>query len=191
MRDNNLAFTSALIDNAKASLCTDTRRVYATGFSSGAAMSAYLGCKLTRQIAAIAPVAGINLVAPCPHGKAMSVVAFHGTADPEVVYEGGPAVCCPNIDLLSVDAAVRAWAQGADCATQPSRKSIGTQVERIAYRGCDKSTDVVLYKIANGGHNWPGSFELDDLGIPTQDINAADLILDLFAHHPPSKNAKS
>ena len=44
--DADLAFTSALIDNAKASLCIDTHRVYATGFSKGAAMSAYLGCKL-------------------------------------------------------------------------------------------------------------------------------------------------
>jgi polyhydroxybutyrate depolymerase len=191
VRDNNLAFTSALIDNAKASLCIDTHRIYATGFSSGAAMSAYLGCKPSRQIAAIAPVAGVNLVAPCPDGKPMSVVAFHGTADPEVAYEGGPAPCCPNIDLLSGDAAVRAWAQRAECRTKPSRKSIGTQVERIAYRGCDNSTDVVLYKVANGAHNWPGSFELDDLGLPTQDINAADLILDFFVHHPPSKHAKS
>jgi polyhydroxybutyrate depolymerase len=180
----NMAFVGALIDTAAAELCIDLRRVYATGFSSGAGMSGYLGCKLSRQLAAIAPVAGVNVVAPCPQGKPMSVVAFHGTADPEVAYEGGPLV-------PTVDAAVDAWAQGAECRTKPSRKSIGTQVERIAYRGCDGSTGVVLYKVANGAHNWPGSFELDDLGLPTQDINAADLILDFFSHHPPSKNAKS
>ena len=184
VRDNNLAFTSALIDNAKASLCIDTHRIYATGLSNGGGMSGYLACKLSRQVAAIAPVAGVNVGAPCPHGKPMSVVAFHGTADPEVAYEGGPLV-------PTVDAAVDAWAQGAECRTKPSRKSIGTQVERIAYRGCDGSTGVVLYKVANGAHNWPGSFELDDLGLPTQDINAADLILDFFVHHPPSKHAKS
>jgi len=192
--NDNLAFTTALVDTAAAELCIDPRRVYVTGFSSGAGMSAYLGCKLSRQIAAIAPVAGVNLVASCPHGKPISVVAFHGTADPEVAYEGGSGtyVCCPNIDQLSVEAAVRAWAQRAECRTKPARKSIGTDVERIAYRGCGSSTGVVLYKVANGAHNWPGSFELDDLGLPTQDINAADLILDFFSQHPPpAKNAKA
>jgi polyhydroxybutyrate depolymerase len=190
--DVNLAFTTALIHNAKASLCIDTKRIYATGFSNGAAMSAYLGCTLGRQLAAIAPVSGVNLVAPCPNGKPMSVVALHGTADPEVAYEGGPGVLAgrPDSGLPSVETAVQAWAQRADCRTKPVRKSIGTQVERIAYRGCGSAADVVLYKVKNGAHNWPGSFELDDLGLPTQDINAADLILDFFAHHPPSKNAK-
>ncbi len=188
--DDNLAFTTALIGTASAKLCIDLRRVYVTGFSNGAGMSASLGCKLSPKIAAIAPVAGVNLVAPCAHGKPMSVVAFHGTADAS--YEGGSVVfpCCPNVDLLPVEAAVQAWAQRAECATKPSRKSIG-QVERIAYRGCGRSTDVVLYKVANGAHNWPGSFELDVLGLPSQDINAADLILDFFAHHPRAKKMKS
>jgi hypothetical protein len=38
----------------------------------------------------------------------------------------------------------------------------------------------------------PGSFDLPMFGHVTQDINAADLILDFFSHHPaPAKNAKS
>jgi hypothetical protein len=41
--------------------------IYATGFSDGAGMSTYLGCKLSRQLAAIAPVSGVNLAEPCPH----------------------------------------------------------------------------------------------------------------------------
>jgi polyhydroxybutyrate depolymerase len=194
VRDANLAFTTALIDSAVADLCVDPPHVYATGFSAGAAMSADLGCTLGRQFAAIAPVSGVNLAAPCPGGKPMSVVAFHGTADPEVPYEGGTrqSLGGETIENPSVEAAVRVWAQRAECQTKPSSKSIGTEVERIAYRGCGSSTDVVLYKVVNGKHNWPGSFELDDLGLPTKDINAADLILDFFSHHPrPAKTATS
>jgi polyhydroxybutyrate depolymerase len=74
--DANLAFTRALIDAAAAGLCIDMHRVYATGFSNGAGMSAYLGCTLKPQLAAIAPVSGLNLAEPCPHGKPLSVVAF-------------------------------------------------------------------------------------------------------------------
>ena len=192
--DANLAFTSALIDNTTASLCIDTKRVYATGFSSGAGMSAYLGCKLSRQLAAIAPVAGVNVVAPCPHGKPMSVIAFHGTADANVAYGGGPGAIKggrPDIDLPSVETAVQAWAGRAGCRTKPASQAIGTEVQRIAYRGCARGAGVVLYAVTGGGHTWPGSIDAPMLGHTTQDINAADVILDFFAHHPPSKNAKS
>jgi hypothetical protein len=46
--------------------------------------------------------------------------------------------------------------------------------------------------MTDGGHTSPGSFDVPMLGHTTQDINAADLILDFVAAHPPSaKNAKS
>jgi polyhydroxybutyrate depolymerase len=132
--DANFAFTRALIDNAEASLCIDTKRIYATGFSGGAAMSAYLGCKLGRQLAAIAPVSGVNAAEPCPHGKPMSVIAFHGTADPNVAYGGGPGALRgrPDKDWPSVETAVQTWAGRAGCRTKPASQAIGTEVQRIA-----------------------------------------------------------
>jgi len=193
--DANFAFTRALIDNAEASLCIDTKRVYATGFSGGAAMSAYLGCKLGRQLAAIAPVSGVNAAEPCPHGKPMSVIAFHGTADPNVAYGGGPGALRgrPDKDWPSVETAVQTWAGRAGCRTKPARQAIGTEAQRIAYRGCARGADVVLYAVTDGGHTWPGSsIDVPMNGHTTQDINAADLMLEFFSHHPPpSKNAKS
>jgi len=193
--DANFAFTRALIDNAEASLCIDTHRVYATGWSEGAGMSAYLVCKLNRQFAAIAPVSGVNDAEPCPHGKPMSVIAFHGTADPNVAYGGGPGALKgrPDSDFPSVETAEEAWARRAGCRTKPARQSIGTEVQRIAYRGCDGANAVVLYAVTGGGHTWPGSnIDLPMNGHTTQDINAADLMLEFFSHHPPpSKNAKS
>ena len=190
----NLAFTMALIDHAKASLCIDIDRVYATGFSNGAGMAAYLGCKLSGQFAGIAPVAGVNLAAPCDHGKPMSVIAFHGTADPLVAYGGGPGAVAglPNWTLPSVETAVHAWAKRAQCQTKPTLRTIGTEVQRIMYRGCRRGVSVVLYAVRGGGHTWPGTtFDLPMNGPTTHDVNAADLILDFFAHRPATKNAKS
>jgi polyhydroxybutyrate depolymerase len=190
--DANLAFTRALIDAAAANLCIDKHRVYATGLSDGAGMSAYLGCKLSRQLAAIAPVAGVNLAEPCPHGKPMSVIAFHGTADASVAYGGGAVPGRPAMDVPSVETAVQAWAQRAGCRTKPVSQAIGTEVQRITYRGCDRANAVVLYSVTGGGHTTPGSFDVPRNGHVTQDINAADLMLEFFSHHPPpSKNAKS
>jgi polyhydroxybutyrate depolymerase len=192
--DANLAFTTALIENAEARLCIDARRVYAAGFSNGAGMSAYLGCKLSRQLAGIAPVSGVNLGEPCPHGKPMSVIAFHGTEDRSVTFGGGVSPGGrPGVELPPVESAVGVWAQRAGCRTKPKRQSIGTEVQRMAYRGCRSGTGVELYTVTGGGHTWPGTgIDVPMNGHTTQDINAADLILDFFAHHPPSsKNAKS
>jgi len=143
--DANLAFTNALIDDTAARLCIDLRRVHAAGFSNGAAMSAYLGCKRSRQIAAIAPVSGINGAEPCPHGKAISVLTFQGTADPRVPFGGGryPRPPRPDATLPSVEAAVGAWAQRDRCGTKPARQPIGTEVQRITYRGCRSGNAVV------------------------------------------------
>jgi polyhydroxybutyrate depolymerase len=192
--DANFAFTTALIDNAEARLCINVHRVYATGFSNGAGMSAYLGCKLSRQLAAIAPVSGVNLAAPCPHGRPISVIAFHGTEDGSVTFEGGVSPeGRPGVELPPVESAMGVWAQRAGCRTKPERQSIETEVQRIAYSGCRRATGVVLYEVTGGGHTWPGtSIDVPRNGHTTQDINAADLILDFFAHHPePAKKAKS
>jgi polyhydroxybutyrate depolymerase len=192
--DANLAFTNALVKNAAARLCIDMSRLYATGLSNGAFMTASLGCKFSPRLAAIAPVAGVNGTEPCPHGKPMSVIAFHGTADASVGYAGGLGAIPdrPAVDLPSVEAAVQTWAQRAKCRETPAHQAIGTEVQRIAYRGCDRANGVVLYAVTGGGHTWPGSFAVPRNGHVTQDINAADLILEFFSHHPPpSKNTKS
>jgi polyhydroxybutyrate depolymerase len=192
--DANLAFTNALVKNTTARLCIDMSRVYATGLSNGAFMTASLGCKFSPRLAAIAPVAGVNGTEPCPHGKPMSVIAFHGTADANVAYGGGPGALRgrPAVDLPSVEAAVQAWAQRAKCRATPTHQAIGTEVQRIAYRGCERANAVVLYSVMGGGHTWPGSFDVPRNGHVTQDINAADLMLEFFSHHPPpSRNTKS
>jgi polyhydroxybutyrate depolymerase len=83
---DDVAFVESLVREVAASSCIDLRRVYATGLSSGGAFSAYLGCQST-MFAALAPVAGANLVRPCA-GPPVSVLAIHGTADPYVDYDG-------------------------------------------------------------------------------------------------------
>src|SRR4029450_331493 len=76
--------------------------------------------------------------------------------------------------------------------------SCSTQIERCSgsgshIAGCHGGSSVALYAVTGGGHTWPGSsIDLPMNGHVTQDINAADLMLEFFSHHPPpSKNAKS
>lgn len=189
-KPDDVAFASALIDTAGEQLCIDPDRVYSTGMSNGGGMSALLGCDLTKRVAAIAPVAGVNLVQPCPRGNPVSVIAFHGEADAVVKYGGGPpSVGATNLDLPPVEDAVAGFAQRDGCRKRPVTRSIGDEVERYTYRSCEAGSDVVLYSVTNGGHTWPGSIDVPRLGHVTQDINAADLMLDFFDEHPGTASA--
>ena len=184
---DDVAYTETLIDTVSAQRCIDPARVYATGISNGAGMSALLACELPTRIAAIAPVAGVNLVPPCPRGRPVSVLAFHGEADAVVPYAGGKPAVGTAIDTPPVEDAVAAFAARDGCRARPAERTIGTEVTRVRYRGCDPGTDVELYSVSNGGHTWPGSLDVPRLGHNTQDVNAADLILEFFETHPRPK----
>ena len=180
---DDVGFSEALIDTVGEHLCIDPARVYATGISNGAGMSTLLACELPNRMAAIAPVAGVNLVRPCPRGRPVSVLAFHGQADPIVHYDGGKPAVGADIDTVPVEEAVAAFAHRDGCAPRPRRRAIGSEVTRIAYPSCDPGTAVELYAVTNGGHTWPGSIDIPRLGNVTQDVNAADLILRFFDTH--------
>ena len=51
------------------SLCIDPDRVYSTGISNGAMLSTLLACRLPGKLAAIAPVAGVNVTRVCPRRR--------------------------------------------------------------------------------------------------------------------------
>ena len=84
---------SALLDHVEATLCVDVRRVYATGMSDGGAMTSVLACVAPTTFAAFGPVA-VQLAPPSCGDHPVSMVAFHGTADPIVPYAGGKVNCC-------------------------------------------------------------------------------------------------
>jgi len=182
---DDVGFARALIAHLEASGCADPHRVYVTGISNGAGLSAYLGCTLTDQLAAIAPVAGVNLYAGCPRaGTPLAVLTFHGTDDPTVFYGGGrPTGLLSGEVLDSVTTSVAKWARHDRCAATPATRSVQPHVIRSTYRGCADGTSVVLYTIVGGGHTWPGALDIASLGPVTHEISATELMLAFFAHH--------
>jgi polyhydroxybutyrate depolymerase len=183
---DDVGFSGALLDNAAATLCIDTRRVYATGMSNGGGMAAYLGCNLGSRLAAIAPVAGVNLeFGPCTSEQRVPVIAFHGQQDAIVPYYGGPLgiLLLQDRILPSAEEAVAGWGERDGCKARPKLKMVSAHVQLTDYSGCDAKTDVKLYSVSNGGHTWPGSIPVGPLGETTTEINAADLILDFFDKH--------
>lgn len=180
---DDVGFVNALIDQIERTVCIDPTRVYATGISNGAGFSALLGCRIANRLAAIAPVAGINLVAACPAGTPLSVIAFHGAADPVVGYAGNTLRFLPDLPHTPVPTSVAGWARRARCASPPAMKTVTRHVRLTSYPKCTAGTTVALYTIVGGGHTWPGSIDEAYLGTTTHEINATDLILTFFSRH--------
>jgi polyhydroxybutyrate depolymerase len=88
-----------------------------------------------------------------------------------------------GIPLTPVPLSVAAWGKRDHCAPKPTIRNATPNVQLTSYRGCASGANVELYTIVGGGHTWPGSIDLAYLGATTHEINAADLILEFFAHH--------
>ncbi len=60
----------------------------------------------------------------------------------------------------------------------------GCTVEKITYTNCSDNSNVVYYKVINGGHTWPGAGPLSNaFGNTNQDINANVEIWNFFKSH--------
>ena len=181
--DNNIddvGFIRSLIEKLEGELSIDTARIFITGMSNGAMMTYRLACELTDIVAAIAPVSGSMGEWEMASSSPVSVIIFHGTADPVVPYEGGLSSIAPltpgRVDK-PVSYAVNRWVVHDDCSTAYTRVTDGILI-KDTYSGGREGTEVILNTITGGGHVWPG----DD--ILTRNISATDLIWEFFATHP-------
>ena len=180
---DDYAFVDDLIDQVSASVCIDPSRIYATGMSNGAALSAQLGCNDDR-IAAVAPVAGA-VYSPllCGGTKPEPIIAFHGTDDPLVPFNGGTGGRL-NATLQPLRQTMHDWAVHNSCDLTLQTQRVASDVTLERYTNCDQGADVELYVIEGGGHTWPGSDRQPRiLGNTTQSIDASELIWRFFAAH--------
>lgn len=170
LKSKDVDFVRKVLDMIESKLCVDKKRIYATGISNGAYISYRLACELSDRIAAIAPVAGIQLISPCRPKRPMSVIAFHGTADAIVPFEGRKIIGWP-----SVQDSVGFWVKHNGCRPQPKQVFSKGDTTCNEYSGCQGGTRVRLCVTKGGGHTWPGGFPVPGLGVTTKDINATEV----------------
>ena len=203
-------FLEAMLDEVEASLCVDTGRVFVTGLSNGAMMTSRLACELSDRLAAAAPVAGVTEVEDCQADRPVPVVAFHGTDDGFLSYDGGfgPQVASlPSPDGQgtlgdvadqpgapaeptgpSVPEVVAEWAgrNGCDDAA-PDEAAVADDVTVLSF-DCPVGAEAELYRVEGGGHSWPGSEFLANVenivGRTTMSISANEVMWKFFEQHP-------
>jgi polyhydroxybutyrate depolymerase len=196
----DVAFVRRLLDRLEATQCIDESRVYATGLSQGAFMTSTVACVLSARFAAVAPVAGVQRQSPCPISRPVPLLAFHGTADPILHFNGGigrkvlendlrarprplPRLAKPRLNGPGYPANVKSWAAIDGCDATPTDTRPSPHVIHRAYR-CPADTAVEFDIIVGGGHSWPGSAFSKEIrlfvGPTTSEINATTTIWAFF-----------
>ena len=173
----DIPFVRDLIDAIAARCSIDPARIYATGHSRGGGMANRLGCDLSDRIAAIGPVSGdYENSGDCSPSRPVPVVAFHGTADPTIPYNGFGLPGQIHESYLRIGTPIptwaAAWAGRNGCSNTPSLVFQFGPVTGQGWGNCTSGADVVLYTIQDGTHDWPTA------------VDAAQMIWDFFSKHP-------
>jgi polyhydroxybutyrate depolymerase len=178
---DDVAFTRDLLDRLEATVCVDTRRVYATGKSNGAGFTGLLACRLADRITAIAPVAGAfypDTGADCHPSRPVPVIEFHGTADATIPYTGDADRGLPAV----LDWAA-AWAGRDGCHAGPQTERLGPDVTVTRWTGCAQGVQVRHVAVEGGGHTWPGADSYSGGGHTTQTIEAHEVLWEFLRHY--------
>jgi polyhydroxybutyrate depolymerase len=214
----DVAFVGDLLDEAEATLCVDTNRVYVTGLSNGAFMTSAVACRYADRVAAVAPVAGVRDVEGCDPARPVPVVAFHGTADEFVTYDGGRGDAVadlpapdgsgrtlgdlqesgdppPEAEGPSVPEIMAAWAERNGCEPgEPAPEDVSDDTVVLRHE-CPAGAEAELYRVEGGGHAWPGSefsVSIEQIvGPTTMTISANEVMWDFFTAHPMPPDADS
>ena len=164
-----------LLDSLTARCSLDPKRIFATGISPGG-MANRPGCELADRIAAIGPVSGDYANSEyCSPNRSLPVVAFHGTLDTTIPYNGFGLPGEMHESYTRIGTPIPTWAAGwgehNGCQAKPAMIYREGQVSGQVWSGCQAGASVLLYTIDGGTHQWPAA------------VNAAQMIWDFFSQH--------
>ena len=213
---DDVGFVSDLLNHLQRAYKIDPRHIHACGISNGGYFTQRLGCEMSDRIASIGVISATvtaPVCASCHPRRSMPVVLFLGTEDPLVPREGeskelgklGEALGIPGVagaalssgmakvgGIYSANDTAEFWAKINNCGSHPREERMpdrstrdGCTVTKETYGGSGGS-EVAVYTIHGGGHNWPGgsgAVAQDVLGTTTFDISASDLCWEFFRNH--------
>jgi polyhydroxybutyrate depolymerase len=185
---DDVGFLISVLDEIGTHHRVDQARVYSMGISNGAMMSGRLACERPDRFAAVGLVAGTgpaDLAGMCAANGPVSIVAFHGTDDPLIDYNGDPAVH-PELGLrLSVEQFAEYWTSRNGCVGDPVVDQPTATISRRTWTG--ERADVAMYRVEGGGHTWPGKRQpLPEFIVGSTDgsLDATSVMWDFFKEHP-------
>lgn len=189
---DDVAFTNAMIDKIATEFCVDPKREYATGFSSGGAMTTWIACSDSARFAAVVPGGGVNLIDPSCQKAPIPMFAYHGTKDQTAFFNGidekpaqpNPATAATLPFFGSVEQVMTFWAKGNGCQPNFTDSQLTPDATLRVWPGCAVPTQLLL--AIGGGHTFPGGTSrlapevAAELGATVSSVNMADLMLNWF-----------
>lgn len=138
--DRDIRFMRSMISQVQQGACTDTQRVFATGFSFGGMMSNAIGCQMGDVVRAIAPMAGSLWSGCAPSAHRVAALFIHAQDDNVVPYSAGEAA--RDIFIARNNCSANTVPIGSNGC--------------VEYQGCSAGKPVVWCGTATGGHWHPG-----------------------------------
>lgn len=181
---DDVKFLSTLAAHLQYNYHLSKENTFVTGMSNGADMSIVLACKAPEIFKAVAPVCGSlmksvyelsRLSTPIP------VFMVNGTRDETTWWEGdmtnnqGYGAYLPTLETFNF------FVKKNKCQTVVIDTLPNTNLKDISFVISEKHTNgingnqVWLYKVVNGGHDWPGAYG-------NMDINTSREVWNFFSH---------
>ncbi|MFZ0658202.1 MAG: PHB depolymerase family esterase [Candidatus Binataceae bacterium] len=184
---DDVGFIDALITRLSSQYRIDPKRIYVTGFSSGASMTLTLGVKLAGRLAAIAPVSGQFRLSAATLAAPISMLYVIGTADPLNPLAGGAATTpWGTSSKPPIAQSIDAWRTMLKCPGSAGTLRDSGGVKGISYGPCAGGTVLEFYTVDGLGHVWPGSpqvLPVQWVGEASNKLDGTDLICKFFAAH--------
>ncbi|MFT4986665.1 MAG: polyhydroxybutyrate depolymerase [Flavobacteriales bacterium] len=164
---NDVVYLQNLVTYLQSNNSLSASDIFCTGLSNGGDFCYLLACEASETFKAVAPVAGMirqEILDDCNPINEVSIFEIHGTDDNVTPFEGDPN----NNDnwgaYPSIPATIHYWASAFNLELIESTvlpdlaPNDGSTVlsERYGLEG--SCTEVWLYTVEGGGHDWPGAF---------------------------------
>ncbi len=194
---DDVGLVGRIIDQMERDYRIDPRRIYITGASNGGMLTHLVASRLSRRIAAAAPVIGTiseKAMPDCKPDGPVPMLMVNGMDDPIVFWKGGPLFNDEKAKVLPGATVVDFWVRNNGCEPRPETAKLphhgsqcGTRTHIDRYHGATPRSDVVLYAVERGGHTWPGGPLMQTqwhLGRVSRDFKASEVIWQFFKEHP-------
>lgn len=190
---DDIQFTLDMITQISDTYCISPKKIYASGKSGGAGLTALLACdpKASALIAAFAPVAAANYLLPngdepaCnPARTPIPMLEFHGWVDDTILYGGGNNTRDNGV-TPPIPEWIDDWARRDGCTVSANHTTTLCTPDKpvVTHYSWDcqgVEGAVQHYNISNLAHNWPSVPPGNSETTRSTCFNATTLIMEFF-----------
>ena len=164
---DDVAYLQNLNTYFQSTYSLDADKVFCTGMSNGGDLCYLLACQASETFRAVAPISGMimqNIMDVCNPSSEVAILEIHGTNDNVTYFDGDPN----NIDgwgaYPSIPETITFFNNlfGLQLLSTENLPNIntndGSTVSSEKYGAANSCTEVWLYTVQGGGHDWPGAF---------------------------------